>query len=135
MGTHAGDRFALAVFDASRLRIRALIGLKTPPAGSFMTAFLFSHVPGPFRAIITAWPGFLFPATLMGFFPFAVLICLAGDCASWRFRAHMPFYHLPAARFFSRGSFKTNEPVGQLGAASGVWPREAAVPCYRSAPL
>jgi hypothetical protein len=67
MGTHARDRFALAVFNASRLRIRALIGLKTPPAGSFMTAFLFSHVPGPFRAIITAWPGFLFPATLMGF--------------------------------------------------------------------
>jgi len=100
-----------------------------------MTAFLFSHVTGHFGRLSQPGRGLISGNAHGIFVPFAVLLCLAGDCASWRFRSHMPFYQLPAARFFSRGSFKTNEPMGQLGAASGVWPREAAVPCYRSAPL
>jgi len=93
--------------------------MKTPPAQVIHDCLSFQSRTGPIRAIIAAWPGFLFPATLMGFFPFAVLICLAGDCASWRFRAHMPFYHLPAARFFFAGFVQNERTEGAVG--RGFW--------------
>jgi hypothetical protein len=53
------------------------------------------------------------------FIPFAVLLCLAGDCASWRFRAHMPFYQLPAASFFFAGFVQNERTRGAVG--RGFW--------------
>jgi len=120
LGTHARDRFALAVFNASRLRIRALIGLKTPPAGSFMTAFLFSHVTGPSRAIIAAWPGFLFPATLMGFsFPSQFCSALRVIAPRGAFAPTCRFTNLPAARFFFAGFVQNERTGGATG--RGFW--------------
>jgi len=42
--------------------------MKTPPAQVIHDCLSFQSRTGPIRAIIAAWPGFLFPATLMGFF-------------------------------------------------------------------
>jgi len=67
-GTHAGGRFALAVFSASRLRISALILMETPPARVIRDCLSLQPRTGlADRAIIAAWPGVLLPATLMGF--------------------------------------------------------------------
>jgi len=67
-GTHAANRFALAVFIASRLRISAISSLETPPArvirGCVLSATYRAREIGPLSQPVR---DFSFPTTLMGF--------------------------------------------------------------------
>jgi len=100
------------------IRDRPAVGARTGPAIG-----LFSRLGRAF---------FRSPATLVGFLTlFAVLLRFAGVGVFQRLAPTCRFAFCPP-RVSSSRSLSTRE---QLAAASGVWPREPAVPCDLSVPL
>ena len=88
-------------------------------------------------AVIAAWPGFLVPATLLGFdCPFAVLLRPAGRT---RASSALPlptcrFAVRPPRRLLGGGTPAHRVRHGLRAAAPGRWPRESAVPCSSADP-
>lgn len=133
------DRFAHAVFCASRLRARCLSVLRsteTPPARSFVADLSGSRTGSAPDCSRDLAGTVKIPATSMGF-----AYCPSQFCFRPRVmtpvrtsRTHMPFRHLPPRVSSWRG------PPLQVGrrfvaAAPGVWPHERTVPCDLPAPL
>lgn len=144
-GTHAVNRFALAVFIASRLRISAICSLETPPARVIRGCVLVSHVPGSPSSCYLSLSGTsglltsvrqVLPATLMGF-SFPSQLCSALRVSA-SFNASRPPAVSPCAwpRVSSSRDLRQvlAQNIKRLAAASGFCPRETAVPCYLPAP-
>jgi hypothetical protein len=111
--------------------------LETPPVRVIRGCVLVSHVPGS-RIGLLSQPvrDFDFPATLMGF-TYPSQLCSASRLRP-SFNARNPRAVLPCAWPRVSSSRDLRQVLAHIvwrsAAASGVWPREAAVPCYLPAP-
>jgi hypothetical protein len=114
----------------------ALSEVETPPARVIRDWILRGHVPGS-RIGPLSQPGRDFtPGDAHGIYiPFAALLCLAGDDAFGRLAPTCRLALRIAASFIVAGSIQAGRTMIRLASASGVWPREAAVPCNSLAPL
>jgi hypothetical protein len=130
-------RFALAVFNASRFPSCTLFRWKRRWFGTFVVCLLSATYQIQHRAVLAAWPGlFSSPGDAHGIaYPSQL-------CSAWRvsspFGVSRPHAVVPCVhREFHRRGARPNywSCHGRLAVASGVWPRQAAVPCYLPAPL
>jgi hypothetical protein len=98
----------------------------------FFSATYRARGSGSYRSLA----GLFIPGDAHGIYvPFAALLSLAGDDAFERLAPTCRLALRIAASFIVAGSIQAGRTMIRLAAASGFWPREAAVPCDLSAPL
>jgi len=110
--------------------------VETPPARVirdwFFAVTYRAHRSGRYRSLA----GVFGPGDAHGIYiPFAALLYFAGDDAFGRLAPTCRLALRIAASFIVAGSIQIGRTMIRLAAASGVWPREAAVPCNSLAPL